>query len=223
MQDRPPPYNPLHRVNLGRSVESALLSQPPVPLPPPRSPRFIGAGVYAVYYAGDFPPYQPIAAEDFAIPIYVGKAVPPGARQGKLGLNVDPKSALRDRLMEHYKSLEAAENLDVDDFRCRYLVVEDIWIPLGESLLIAHFKPVWNQVIDGFGIHDPGGGRYQGVRSAWDELHPGRPWYDRLSPHPRGPEELKELIAAHFREHPPRRPEELPAPEEDFLPPDDTD
>lgn len=219
MQDRPPPYNPLHRVNLGRSVESALLAQPLDALPPPRSPRFVGAGVYAIYYAGDFPAYTPIATGDFAIPIYVGKAEPPGARQGRLGLNVDPGPALHRRLREHHKSIEAAENLDVDDFACRYLVVEDIWIPLGESLLIAHFQPVWNRVIDGFGIHDPGGGRYEGERSAWDELHPGRPWYGRLTPHRRTPEELEELIADHFEAHPPRRPEELPAPEEDFLPP----
>ena len=34
----------------------------------------------------------------------------------------------------------AAENLDVDDFECRYLIVDDIWIPLGETLLIGRFK-----------------------------------------------------------------------------------
>jgi hypothetical protein len=35
------------------------------------------------------------------------------------------------RLKEHRNSIEAAENLNIDDFYCRFLVVDDIWIPLG--------------------------------------------------------------------------------------------
>lgn len=64
------PYNPLDRVELGKSVERALLSRELVPLPP--TARFPGAGVYALYYIGDFEPYRPIAppareARDVAI------------------------------------------------------------------------------------------------------------------------------------------------------------
>ena len=70
----------------------------------------------------------------------------------------------------------AAENLDGLDFFCRFLVVDDIWIPLGESLLITKFTPIWNTLIDGFGNHDPGAGRYKGLRPRWDVLHPGRRW-----------------------------------------------
>ena len=36
------------------------------------------------------------------------------------------------------------------------LSVDDIWIPLTESLLIERFKLVWNRVLDGFGNQDPG-------------------------------------------------------------------
>ena len=39
-----------------------------------------GPGIYALYYEGELAEYQPIA--DAACPIYVGKAVPPGARKG---------------------------------------------------------------------------------------------------------------------------------------------
>jgi hypothetical protein len=66
--------------------------------------------------------------------------------------------------------------LKLADFFCRFLVVEDIWIPLGESLLIKTFGPIWNCALDGFGNHDPGGGRYKQPRSPWDVLHPGRSW-----------------------------------------------
>lgn len=80
------------------------------------------------------------------------------------------------------ESVKAAQNLDIDDFYCRFLVVDDIWIPLAESMLIERFKPVWNRVLDGFGNHDPGKGRYQGMMPQWDCLHPGRAWAERLQP-----------------------------------------
>ena len=172
------PYNPLDRQNLGVSVAEALLSREPVPLG--SVGRFKGAGIYAIYYSGGFPAYQQLAEENrdgkFGAPIYVGKAAPPGARQGGFGLGSDPGFALTLRLKQHASSIRAAENLSIEDFHCRYLVVEDIWIPLGESLLIAKLAPPWNRLIDGFGNHDPGRGRYNQLRSRWDVLHPGRPW-----------------------------------------------
>lgn len=58
-------------------------------------------------------------------------------------------------------------------------------IPLGESLLIERFQPLWNVVVDGFGNHDPGSGRYSGQRPLWDMVHPGRPWAERLREHQR--------------------------------------
>ncbi len=171
------PFNPLDKRNLGQSVAEALLNQPVHPLPPD---SFEGAGVYAIYYTGGFPHYKPIAAankgERFELPIYVGKAVPQGARKGGLGLDAPAGTVLFRRLLEHARSVEEAENLKTADFWCRYLITDDIWIPLGESLLIERFKPIWNQLIDGFGNHDPGSGRYNQQRSPWDVLHPGRAW-----------------------------------------------
>lgn len=170
------PYNPLDKKHLGESVADALLRSAPDPLG--ELVTFNGAGIYAIYYTGQFPLYGPIAEQNaeglFELPIYVGKAVPPGARKGGFGLGIDPGAALFKRLTEHAKSIDQAENLDLGDFYCRFLVVDDIWIPLGESLLIAKFSPLWNQWLDGFGNHDPGKGRYNQERSRWDVLHPGR-------------------------------------------------
>jgi hypothetical protein len=74
------------------------------------------------------------------------------------------------------------ENLNIEDFWCRFLVVDDIWIPLGESLLIQRHRPIWNSMLDGFGNHDPGAGRHKGARPNWDTLHPGRAWAERCAP-----------------------------------------
>ena len=74
---------------------------------------------------------------------------------------------------DHVASIQAARNPDLADFGCRYLLVDDIWIPLGESLLIEKFKPVWNICVDGFGHHDQGKARRVQMKSAWDTLHPG--------------------------------------------------
>lgn len=160
-----------------------MLDRDVTPLPPD---AFIGAGIYAIYYVGDFYLYKEIselnAHDRFSWPIYVGKAVPAGARKGGFGLGADPKQVLFKRLAEHAASITQAKNLDLADFTCRFLVVDDIWIPLAESLLIETYQPLWNRKIDGFGNHDPGSGRYNQQRSPWDTLHPGRPWAERLRP-----------------------------------------
>ena len=131
------PYNPLDKRHLGEQVAEALLEQDVQPLPPS---RFIGAGVYALYYIGDFPAYAALVEvnkdDQYLCPIYVGKAVPEGARKGGQGEDVDPGTALYKRLNDHAKSIEAATNLNLADFRCRFLAVDDIWIPLAESMVI---------------------------------------------------------------------------------------
>ena len=135
-----------------------------------------GPGVYSLYYAGDLEIYSPINDSDR--PVYVGKAVPPGSRKGA---TPDPDApALRRRLVEHSKSIGQAANLDLSHFYFRSLAVVPVWITLAERFLIDHYRPVWNLCLDGFGDHDPGSGRYQGERSWWDTLHPGRTWAERL-------------------------------------------
>lgn len=39
--------------------------------------------------------------------------------------------------------------------------------------------PLWNTVVDGFGNHDPGKGRYEQAKSDWDVIHPGRAWAEK--------------------------------------------
>lgn len=176
------PFNPLDKVHLGESVGQAMLKQPPQHLASITS--FYGAGIYAIYYTGGFKSYNEISKRNlgnkFSAPIYVGKAVPSGARKGNSYSG--NTTSLYKRILDHKKSIEAAVNLDVNDFYFRCLVVDDIWIPLGESLLIARFYPVWNSIIDGFGNHAPGKGRYNGMRPRWDVLHPGRTWADKCQP-----------------------------------------
>jgi hypothetical protein len=195
MADGGLPYNPLDYQNLGRSVVDALLSRPVIPLSI-LSP-FPGAGVYAIYYLGDFSAYQELSERNregrFELPIYVGKAVPSGARKGGRGSSASG-SALFKRLTDHANSISQADNLSLDDFHFRSLVVQDIWIPLGESLLIERFQPLWNVVLDGFGNHNPGSGRHSGQRPMWDVVHPGRPWAKYLKENRRTAGELIELV-----------------------------
>jgi len=175
------PFNPLERNHLGASVAQALLATKPRPLG--ALATFVGAGIYAIYYVGDFAPYRLIAEANrggkFDLPIYVGKAIPQGARMG--GGNGKAGRDLQRRLREHAQSVTDAENLELDAFYCRHLVVEDIWIPLGEALLISKFAPLWNSNLTGFGNHNPGKGRSAGKNSRWDLLHPGRAWAGALT------------------------------------------
>jgi len=138
-------------------------------------------GIYAIYYRGGFEAYKLISdqnkdAQNPRVPIYVGKAVPAGARKGNALADPLQSRSLFNRMGEHAESIRAAGNLDIADFSCRYLIVDEIWIPLGESLMIAKFAPLWNSIVEGFGNHDPGSGRYQGLRPRWDAVHPGRSW-----------------------------------------------
>ena len=179
------PYNPLDTKNLGIAVAKALLEKKARPLG--ALPRFRGAGIYVLYYHGLFKAYAPVAkangdGQDPHWPIYIGKAIPPGGRRGAFSLAATDTTALHDRLGEHRDSVHQASNLAIEDFTCRVLVVADLWIPLAEQLLIAHFAPVWNRLVDGFGNHNPGGGRVNGKIPRWDLLHPGRPWAARLQP-----------------------------------------
>lgn len=199
------PFNPLDRENLAASVGEALLEKEPVQLGNLES--FVGAGVYAIYYTGDFAPYRKLADANtdgsWRAPIYVGKAIPAGGRKGGMSSNAKPKPYLKKRLDEHAESIRsAASTLNIDDFFCRYLVVEDIWIPLGENLMISRFSPIWNTLIDGFGNHDPGKGRYNGLRPRWDVLHPGRGWAEKCRERPETAETIAREIQDYLRTRP---------------------
>lgn len=152
---------------------------------------FKGSGVYAIYYIGGPDEqraieneglYMPVAAinrQAFVLPIYVGKAVPKGSRQSRI--TDDPgkqSSELCSRIKQHANSLLAA-NFDLSRFCCRFMIFEgesSNMIGSVEAMLIRMHQPLWNSIIDGFGNHDPGAGRYNQKKSDWDILHPGREW-----------------------------------------------
>ena len=90
--------------------------------------------------------------------------------------------------------------LRLEDFRCRYLVADDIWVPLAEALLIGHYRPVWNVLIDGFGNHDPGKGRGDQARSSWDMLHPGRAWAAKRPATKKDANQLRREVVDHLSE-----------------------
>ncbi|KQS03579.1 restriction endonuclease [Sphingomonas sp. Leaf357] len=201
-------YNPLDKINLGKSVADALLERPAEALAD--IAPFEGAGIYVLYYSGPYPAYTPIAtanAEEPRWPIYIGKAVPSGARKGASLTASGRGRSLYARLSDHRESIIDVErgsgSLAVADFQVRYLIVDDIWIPLGESLLITRFRPVWNIALDGFGNHDPGKGRHQGLRPLWDHLHEGRGWAVKCAARPEPIDAVTTRIADYLTAHPP--------------------
>jgi hypothetical protein len=195
------PYNPLDKLNLAKSIEIELLGREDAPFNELEGIR--GAGVYAIYYHGPFPAYASIATTQASTPIYVGKAIPKGGRKG--GLTNDASAtgrALADRLRQHAASISESTNLDLADFTVRHLVIEDIWIPLGENMLIETFKPVWNLALDGFGNKTPGKRRETQYKSPWDVVHPGRAFANRLAEPPASTGLFLQRIADHFAGRP---------------------
>ena len=192
-------FNPLDKQNLGKSIVEALVNSPVSSLR--IETAFKGAGLYAVYYHGNYAGYERLTkfnGEESRVPIYVGKAIPKGGRKGIVSDASLTSRALSLRLSDHAKSIDQAENLELSDFTCRYLIVDDIWIGLGEALLIQKYKPLWNQVVEGFGNHDPGGGRRAGKRPLWDELHPGRKWAEKCAPAKLSEAEILEAVDRHL-------------------------
>lgn len=185
MSWQPTIFDPLAFSSLSESIARELSQAATVPLAD--LPPFEGPGIYALYYTGNFESYAPLSAANRQAmgswPIYVGKAEA-STRKGKTVLAPDDLSgnALYKRLLNHTASLEAAKNLELSDFHARVLVLKYVWVPMAETAAIGMYQPLWNTLIDGFGNHDPGKGRYQGERPRWDTLHPGRAWADRLKP-----------------------------------------
>lgn len=178
------------------------MKQEPVPLGSIKS--FEGAGIYVIYYTGNYEPYSKLGelnrgGDGPTVPIYIGKAIPSGGRKGLADPEISAKGRkLFERLEMHRKSIEAVGNLELEDFVCRYLVVDDVWIPLGESLLIQRHRPIWNSLLEGFGNNTPGKGRFQGARPTWDTLHPGRSWAKKCAPSKISEEQILHRIEQYW-------------------------
>ena len=138
---------------------------------------FYGSGVYALYYHDGLPAYEAITGTD--CPIYVGSAGPetPNAASVK-----QQGTKLYDRIMEHLnKSIGRSSTLRVEDFFCRYLVVQSGLEKAAEDFLIRDYSPVWNKetkVCSGIGKH---GDQNRKELSDWDVMHGGRKWAEGQS------------------------------------------
>jgi hypothetical protein len=196
-------FDPMDPRVIGELIGRTLLLQPAQPLS--TVGRFYGSGVYAIYYRGGFPAYQPISGAEN--PLYVGKADPaiPNAQTVQQQGN-----GLSTRLLDHKRSVAAVTNLKLEDFDCRYLVVKSAWQETAEDYLIALFKPIWNnelRICYGFGKHGDAAKTRANRRSPWDTLHPGRKWAmtsDNL-PNEKSVEQILSEISAHFAKNPPVR------------------
>lgn len=173
--------------------------------------RFNGTGVYALYYTGNNPLYAPLAELNrlsYAVPIYVGKAVPRGWRQARVVDNILTQSnELHSRIREHAKNIEIGKNLSISDFACRFVIFEAAgsdMISTVEASLIKLFRPLWNTSVDGFGNHTPGAGRFEQAKSDWDVIHPGRLFADRCNGIPKAALAIQNNIQAHFNRHHPK-------------------
>ena len=150
----------------------------------PPQDKVSGGGVYAIYYLGKLSLYRKLAklnTPDLTIPIYVGKAVPTGWRTARPG---GAEGSVVGLLTEHSRSIKQTENLSLEDFRSKFMILSgiesDLIAPV-EAALIRFYTPIWNSVISGFGIHAPGSGRADQKISEWDVLHPGRSFVGKMS------------------------------------------
>lgn len=183
---------------IGRLIARTLLEQQRTALG--KLEKFYGSGVYAVYYCGKFDAYSSISKTE--IPIYVGKVDPkvPGAQTPE-----EQGIKLYDRLVkDHAKNIEKAQNLDLADFECRFLVVKSAWQNTAESYLIDWFKPVWNNEIKicyGFGKHGDKKETRDNTKSPWDTIHPGRSWAADHKPYSLSAAEIIQQIQNHYAQN----------------------
>ncbi len=152
------------------------------------------AGCYAIYYVGEADHlYGPL--KDSGTPIYVGKADASGTRTG----NTDDSRSnpVKARLGSHANSLNHTD-LGAGLFLARVLKVAPGKVKDVETMLIAHYKPLWNSVMGGFGLADPGAGRAKSARSDWDVLHEGRPYANQDQPGRRTRDEVESQVLAYL-------------------------
>jgi hypothetical protein len=170
----------------------------------PITESFSGTGVYGLYYKGDYELYRGFLALNapyYKIPIYIGKAVPPGWRTARINPSMNETASLSGRLREHQRSISCCNDLNIRHFRYRFVVLNDEETDLIgtlESTLIRKYKPLWNNVIDGFGNHDPGMGRTNQAKSEWDVLHRGRAWAEKLTGESPDLENIRKKVAEYF-------------------------
>ena len=191
-------FDPSNTRLFGRFAAIALVAQNRIALN--EVEHVYGSGVYALYYTGGYAEYATVTNTES--PLYVGKAQP---KAGAV-LSVEQGTAVTSRLIEHKRSITNAQNLDINDFECRYLVIAAGWETPAELELMRYFYPVWNEGIGpvhGLGKHGDSSTTRGNRRSPWDTLHPGRGWAATTTHDQMTVAQIKAEIAQHFGAHPP--------------------
>ncbi|MGV0005204.1 MAG: Eco29kI family restriction endonuclease [Candidatus Porifericomitaceae bacterium WSBS_2022_MAG_OTU9] len=163
----------------------------------PLEERFFGTGVYALYYTGKNQIYRHYAEFnrlEYKSPIYVGKAAPKGWRQSRISdSSTKYSSELHSRILEHSRNIDKVQGINLHEFSCRFVLFEaegSDMVGAIEAALIRLNKPLWNSVLDGFGNHTPGSGRF----------HPGRQWAEKCTGIPSKHAAILARIATHVLE-----------------------
>lgn len=186
---------------MGRFTAAALLIQPRHPLA--EVERFYGAGVYALYYNGNFFAYEKISGKE--TPLYAGKADPKVSHAEN---PTEQGDSLSRRINEHRKSIQLVSGeggISLEDFEVRYLVTASGFQVTAENFLINYFKPIWNKetkICFGIGKHGDDANTRKNKKSPWDTLHPGRKWA-LASEELKTPEEIAADISDHLDAFPP--------------------
>jgi hypothetical protein len=157
--------------------------------------RFNGAGVYALYYKGDNSLYKDIVGK----PMFIGRVQPKGISKAEENNSAE----LYSKIKEQCKSIEEAKNLSLEDFQCKYMILDQVEMALSEAIenqLVNEYKPAWNVYIEGFANHNPGKGRVRQAPSEWDILHPGRQWAKKLQGKATNRESLKRKVKNSIKE-----------------------
>ena len=139
------------------AIIDKLESQPLTPLKDAKPKR--AAGAYLLFYRGRVGVYAIWAL--LGLPLYSGKT-----------------TDMADRLSKHAESINAAVNLNIDDFMVKYIELDDKHAHLAcmfEAAMLKRYSPVWNEELTGFGLKDVGKSRSDSIVSLWDTYHPGRP------------------------------------------------
>jgi hypothetical protein len=192
-------FDPGNPKVVGRFIALALVAQDRHPLS--EVARFYGSGVYAIYYTGGLPLYEPISRTE--TPIYVGQAAP---AINNARTPMEQGDRLWSRLNQHQRNIGLAiSTLGLNDFECRSLVVQSGWETAAEDYLIHLFRPIWNSETDilfGLGKHGDSATTRANKRSPWDTIHPGRRWAEATLEDSRTPERIARDLNAHFESHP---------------------
>jgi hypothetical protein len=188
-------FDPGNPRTVGFFIALAMTAQPRQPLK--SMGEFYGSGVYAIYFNGDYPLYEPVCRTE--TPIYVGQAA-----SGDENARTPAEQGLRlaARLNEHRKNIERANSLRIEDFECRALVVQTGWETGAEDYLIRLFRPIWNnetKLVFGLGKHGDSASTRRNKRSPWDTLHEGRAWAGAETlADAKSPEKIAVELGKHF-------------------------